>query len=816
MLVGELTEKIWVVQPGAGAPNATPFLQLDASQLFGEQGLMDVLPDPSFAQNGWYYVFYTHGSAGQNNRNRVSRFTASGNATVAGSEVVLWEDDVNAAAEHHGGTLGFGPDGKLYISSGDQFDAPSAQQLTNFHGKILRINKDGTVPTDNPFFDGNGANKDAIWAYGLRNPFRTSFDPATGRLYIGDVGGNDPNTAIEEVNLGAAGANYGWPLCEGSCGVAGTTGPIHSYPHSDATPRSPAASCIAARSSRSEYRGQLLLRGLRPEHDQAPHLRRERQRRRAGELLAGGRRSRHRGGGRPGQTDPGSGRLALLRRHRLQRPARAEPGGDPQDPLHRRATSRRWSRRTRRRARAPRRSRSRSRAPGRRIPRASRSAYTWTFGDGATSTQANPTHVYTNSGQYVARLSVSDGASAALSPDLAIAVGNPPSAVISAPTNGGLFRAGDVIAFSGTATDPEDGTLPPSAFSWTILFHHDSHVHPAGGPFTNTRNGTLAIPFSGHDFQGATSYEIVLTVTDSTGLSNATSVTIFPDKVNLSFGSVPSGLELEIDGIRRQTPFVLDDVKGFQHTIGAPDQVAGGSAYRFGSWSDGGAQSHPIAVPNTNQSYVATFQPGPAGLVAGYGFEEASGNAVSDGSGAGNHGTLSGATRTTAGRIGRALVFNGTNALVSIPDANSLDLTGAMTLEAWVFPTTTGGWRDVIYKGQNDLYFLEGSSWAGNAPAMGGTFSPIPLYSGSGALPLNTWSHLAATYDGATLRLFVNGAQVASRAQTGPIQISTGPLSIGGDALYGQYFAGSIDEVRVYNRALGAAEIQADMSRAVP
>src|SRR5262249_49914768 len=156
--------------------------------------------------------------------NRVARFTASGNGTVAGSEVVLWEDDVNTQNEHHGGTLAFGPDGKLYISSGDQFVATDAQLLTSFHGKILRINKDGSVPTDNPFYDGNGPNKDAIWAYGLRNPFRMSFDSVSGRLYIGDVGGNDPNTAIEEVNVGTAGANYGWPLCEGSCGSPGTTG----------------------------------------------------------------------------------------------------------------------------------------------------------------------------------------------------------------------------------------------------------------------------------------------------------------------------------------------------------------------------------------------------------------------------------------------------------------------------------------------------------------------------------------------------------------------------------------------------------------
>ena len=192
MLVGELTETIWVVQPGSSQPSPVPFLVLDNSQLFGEQGLMDILIDPDFAQNGYYYIFYTRGSAGQQNHNRVSRFTASGNATVPGSEVVLWQDDVIAENEHHGGSLAWGADGKLYFTYGDQFIPETAQQLSSFRGKLLRINKDGSVPTDNPFYDGNGPNKDAIWALGLRNPFRMSIDPVTGTIYIGDVGGNSP------------------------------------------------------------------------------------------------------------------------------------------------------------------------------------------------------------------------------------------------------------------------------------------------------------------------------------------------------------------------------------------------------------------------------------------------------------------------------------------------------------------------------------------------------------------------------------------------------------------------------------------------
>ena len=151
MLVGELTEKIWVVQPGATQADPTPFLQLpNANQLIGEQGLMDILLDPNFSQNGFYYVFYTRGVANSQNHNGVSRFTASGNATVPGSEVRLWEEPEVAGVEHHGGSLAFRADGKLYITYGDQFGG-SAGNLDSLRGKLLRINTDGSVPTDNPF-----------------------------------------------------------------------------------------------------------------------------------------------------------------------------------------------------------------------------------------------------------------------------------------------------------------------------------------------------------------------------------------------------------------------------------------------------------------------------------------------------------------------------------------------------------------------------------------------------------------------------------------------------------------------------------------
>ena len=96
-----------------------------------------------------------------------------------------------ANAEHHGGAINFANDGKLLLTTGEHFDSAPSQDLTSPRGKILRFNPDGTIPTDNPFYDGAGPHYDAIWALGLRNPYRAYYDAPTGRLFIGDVGGND-------------------------------------------------------------------------------------------------------------------------------------------------------------------------------------------------------------------------------------------------------------------------------------------------------------------------------------------------------------------------------------------------------------------------------------------------------------------------------------------------------------------------------------------------------------------------------------------------------------------------------------------------
>jgi hypothetical protein len=207
-----------------------------------------------------------------------------------------------------------------------------------------------------------------------------------------------------------------------------------------------------------------------------------------------------------------------------------------------------------------------------------------------------------------------------------------------------------------------------------------------------------------------------------------------------------------------------------------------------------------------------------AGLVAAYSFDEAAGSLAGDSSATNSHtGTIQGATWVSAGRFGSALRFNGTNALVTVADAADLDLGSGMTLEAWVNPSALSGWRTAILKEKPAglSYALYAHDNAPRPATYINTGSSDIAASGSSGLSLNAWTHLASTYGGGTLRLYVNGVQVRAVAVNGNLVASSLPLRIGGNAIWGEYFAGLIDEVRVYNRALSTAEIQADMTTPV-
>jgi glucose/arabinose dehydrogenase len=208
-----------------GSLLSTPFVSLTVDSS-GERGLLGIAFDPNFATNHYLYVYYTVATSPIHNR--VSRFTAAGDTAVPGSEAVVLElDNLSSATNHNGGAIHFGADGKLYIGVGENANGANSQTLSNLLGKMLRINADGTIPTDNPFYNTATGNNRAIWALGLRNPFTFAFQPGTTRLFINDVG----QSTWEEINDGVAGSNYGWPTTEGPTSNPAFRSPIFFYGH---------------------------------------------------------------------------------------------------------------------------------------------------------------------------------------------------------------------------------------------------------------------------------------------------------------------------------------------------------------------------------------------------------------------------------------------------------------------------------------------------------------------------------------------------------------------------------------------------------
>lgn len=612
MLVGELGGTVWILSPPYVQPDPTPFLQIANVGTAGvEQGLYNIAIDPNFVSNHYFYVAYTLGTP---NHDRLSRFTANATltGTVPGSEVVFYEDTLPSGSDHHGGAIAFGNDGKLYFTTGDDIAPASSQDLNSPRGKVLRFNMDGTVPTDNPFYDGSGPHFDAIWALGLRNPYNAYFDPPTGRLIVGDVGGNDWTTAIEEVDIITRGANYGWPNVEAPNGNLAYTAPAYYYTHIvNGTPRDSAITggfVYHGTQFPSGYEGSYFFADYtqnwikRLTFDANGNVNGVFNFEPLDGLLDGpygdivkliegpdGALYYVDIGFSDQNVGPSTYGISKIRRIEYLQgnlapvvAASATPTAGP-TPLTVTFSS-----------------------DGSADPEGQPLTYLWDFGNGTTSAQANPTYTYTKAGLYHPRLSVSDGVNTTFSAPLSISAGNAPIPIILSPTvNDPQFVAGQVITFSGTATDIEDGVLPASAYTWTIDFLHADHVHP-GLPITGVTSGTFTIPTSGHDFEGDTRYRVRLTVTDSDGLQASQEVIIYPQKINISFNA-PAGVTLYLDGIAHTAPFVYDDIVNFTHVINAPNQTIGTTTYNFASWSDGGAQQHTITSSDSSLSFTANY-----------------------------------------------------------------------------------------------------------------------------------------------------------------------------------------------------------------
>jgi glucose/arabinose dehydrogenase len=226
LFVAEQGGALRVIKDGQLLDRPFVSLRVDADS---ERGLLGVAFHPRFHKNGHVYVYYTvPGGPGRPAHNRVSLFVANGDVAVKRSERIILElDPLSGRKNHNGGAIHFGPDGRLYVATGENANRANAPSLASRLGKILRINPDGSIPVDNPFAARTtGANR-AIWAIGLRNPFSFAFDRASGRMLINDVG----QATSEEIDQGIAGANYGWPDTEGPTNQSGIAAPVFWYAH---------------------------------------------------------------------------------------------------------------------------------------------------------------------------------------------------------------------------------------------------------------------------------------------------------------------------------------------------------------------------------------------------------------------------------------------------------------------------------------------------------------------------------------------------------------------------------------------------------
>ena len=496
----------------------------------GERGLAGIEIHPDFWHEGTdgYHTIYAAYTSDRN-YDTLARLTLSEDLTsVVGPPKVLIESTQLANNFHHGGELAFDPDGKyLYWSVGENTNGPNAQDLTNIHGKVLRINPDGTVPSDNPFV----GEKDAvgyIYAFGFRNPFRFTFTP-TGQLLVADVGEAD----WEEVNLVEAGGNYGWPGEEGACTDCATVNPIYQYHHSGPPANTGSITAIAVYDGDTfpdNYQNTVFIadyslgwiKTLKFDKDYTSLISSQTFWGNAGATV----KLNQGPDGNLYQLTIYPGELSVISPSGGNRAPTAVIGATPTNTADKTLDVN-------------------FTAGNSTDPDGDDLTYLWNFGDGTTSTEKNPTRTFTTAGAfstYAVTLTVSDGSKTGTATQTITVGSTPPSATIEMVGGKTTYNAGDTLTFKvadGSGSDPEDGPLPPSAYKWTVVFHHAEHTHPfvdnIDGP-----TGTITIPRS-RDQLDTTYYRITLTITDSSGLSTTQSIDVRPNLTSFTVNASNPG-----------------------------------------------------------------------------------------------------------------------------------------------------------------------------------------------------------------------------------------------------------------------------------
>jgi glucose/arabinose dehydrogenase len=644
-----------VVKNGALLP--TPFLHVNVDSA-GERGLLGVAFDPNFSTNHFLYVYYTVPGTGVHNR--VSRFTAdpaNPDVAAAGSEQDLLDlDPLSSATNHNGGAMHFGSDGKLYVAVGENANAANSQTLGNLLGKVLRLdvsqvaasdpaNSPKLIPADNPFVGQAAGINQLIDALGFRNPFTFAVQPGSGTIFVNDVG----QSTWEEIDRLTAGDNYGWNKSEGFASTVPPAGlgpgtyqdPQLAYNHSGG----PAGGGIAivggafynppadaANPFPSAYTGKYFYADL------------------------GGNWIRVFDPAQPGSLanpDTSSGfatgtignpvDLAVAGDGGLYYLARGS-GGELLKISFTQSTAPTVTQ-------PPQDQTVTAGEPATFSVTASGTAplsYQWqrdngaggSFADitGATSSTltVSNTQAADSGAHFRVVVSNAGGSVTSSAATLTVTDNQPPSPTIT--ITGGLrngkFDAGTPVSFTLAATDPEDGTEPPSQFTYQVDYVTSLNSTPGGvvRPFVPATSGQASGSFtpatSGPYTKTDVVYRVTFTVTDSGGRSTTTTQDVAPDVSTITLQTSPTGLALNVDGQSQTAPTSFASVVGFQRLLDAPaTQIVGATTYKFGSWSDGGAASHTITTAATNASYTATYQAAQP-FVAHINFTSSTGDAV--------------------------------------------------------------------------------------------------------------------------------------------------------------------------------------------
>jgi len=599
---------------------------------------------------------------------RLSRLQSNGN-TMTGLEQVLIEDWCQQYPSHSIGSLAFGADGALYVSGGDGAsfnftdygqdgnpvnpcgDPPSgvggtqtsptaeggalrSQDLrtssdpTTLDGAILRVDPaTGQALSTNPLYSNADTNTRRIISYGLRNPFRFVIRPGTNEVWTGDVGWNN----VEEINrivdpTDAVVENFGWPCYEGTARQSSydnanldlcetlysrqnsVNEPYFAYSHSAKVVAN--EPCGTGSSSIAGLAFHTAGNGNYPANYDGALFFADYSRDCIWVMYKGGN-------GLPNPSsvatfvasaanpvylesgpnndlfyvDFDGGTIRRIQYFSSNQPPTAAISANPTSgpaPLTVNFDG------------------SGSRDPD----QADTLSYAWDLdGDGAydDATSATTAYTYATAGSTTVGLKVTDNHGASSTATIVITADNtPPTATINTPLTTTTWKVGDVINFSGTATDRQDGTLPATALSWALIMHHcpsDCHTHPIQ-TYANVASGSFSAP----DHEYPAYLELKLTATDGGGLQSTTSVRLNPQTVVLTLQSNPSGLQLTINNVTKTTPFNQTVIIGSRNSISAPTTQKQKGVVTFSSWSDGGGQTHNITAPTSATTYTATYQ----------------------------------------------------------------------------------------------------------------------------------------------------------------------------------------------------------------